>query len=263
MKKGLFLVALLVGLGTGLVIYYILKSKAINDADAKKTPDFDPNADVNIYRVNSAINYQNTPPTQQPVSAYAPNYRELIENECIQIAQNSTRVRAVQQAANIPTEAYNTLQGDNVLSDQVKRVFVQRFNINPSVAAEYPFASKYLSQSFKTDLQAIVANISALKNAITQQGNITKAGRVSTFNKFIKLTPQAFYVRFWLLDFRSLILEVIANTENYAQDTAKVNLLSNFFSDLANVQIERLNSRIYSQAITDLKARGYKFIEFP
>lgn len=264
MKKGLILAILLGGTAAGFLLYYIVKGKISNDVAAKQKPNLlDPNADVNIYRQNPAINSQNTPPTAQPVSAYLPNYRALIDNETIAIAQNSQRAKAVQQNANIPTEAYRVFLGDTVLTQQTKRMFVQRFNINPDVAADYPFPSTYESQSFKADLEKIVASIAALKLTITQQGNLTKTGRAASFLKYIKLNPQAFVVRYWLLDFQNLVKEVITQTENYQQDTAKVNLLSAFFDNLATVQIPRLDAAIRTQAINDLKARGYRFLEYP
>lgn len=261
MNKSSLIFLLIGAVGIGGLIYWVMKSKVDNDDAGKKTPaSLDPNANINIYGVNPNINTQTAPPTTDPVSAYVSPYRELIDNETISIAQNSTRAAAVQQANNIPTQAYNELQGDQVLTEQTKSIFKQRFNINPNIAAEYPFPSNYLSQSFGRDMDKIAAEIGTLINTVAIDA--TKPQRLSTFAKKMKGNPKAFLVEFWQLDFQNLVREAYSNPTNPVGDRGKLVALQNYFKKLKAL-VPVFDEKIKMQAVADLKRKGYKFIEYP
>ena len=229
--------------GVALVAYFMLKKKAPETTDADDadglpavTPSANPYQSFNPY---DRAPIPNAPaPTNTPVSILSYPYIDMAEREAATLASRPSSVAAARMAANAPARAFVQI------ADPVAKNFIQNgFAILGNLLDNQSFAlpSKYSGDSIANDVTKIKQNISLITSGPQFSADMLAAQNPAMF----KILGVDIYPLVKTLKGRVLLPQ-----------------LSTFLDNLLIAQ-GQLDAAIFAQAAQVLKARGYRFIEYP
>jgi hypothetical protein len=226
--------------GVALVAYFMLKKKAPENGTPQGTPQGTPSATP----YGSFNPYDRAPiasppaPTNTPVSILTYPYIDMAEREAATLASRPNSLAAARMAANAPARAFE------LISDPVAKNFIQNgFSIlgNPLDNQSFKLPSKYSGDSISGDVTKIKQNIGQITSLQQFAADMLAAQNPAMF----KILGVDIYPLVKTLKVRALLPQ-----------------LTTFLNNLLSAQNE-LDAAIFAQAARVLKARGYKFIEYP
>lgn len=218
--------AAILGIGTGFFLAYLIRRRSSSSAGVAVNLF---GASVNPYAPSANYTTASVPPSAAPVSVNESPYFELIESEAGRLAFNANAKKNLQVKTNIPKSAFDRVNNP-VLKDKILGIFRAAFQTNPLEAWTYPIASKYESNTLAADL-ARTADAIASNNAAASK-----------------------VIRYWNVDFSDAV--------KWAKLNSQTQNLANFLNDYAR-EVGRYDEALKLQAIQNLRAQGYKFIEYP
>lgn len=226
--------------GVALVAYFLLKKKAPENAAADGTPQGTPSATpYGSFNPYDRAPIANAPaPTNTPVSILTYPYVDMAEREAATLASRPSSLAAARMAANAPARAFE------LISDAIAKNFILNgFSIlgNPLDNQSFALKSKYSGDS-------ITADATKIKNNISQITNIQQFAADSLAAQ----NPNMFKIL-------GIDIYPIAKT---LKGRGLLGQLTTFITNLQLAQNE-LDAALFTQAAQVLKARGYKFIEYP
>ena len=228
--------------GVALVAYFMLKKKApeTTDADADGLPAVTPSANpYQSFNPYDRAPIQNAPaPTNTPVSILSYPYIDMAEREAATLASRPSSLAAARMAANAPARAFE------LISDPTAKNFIMNgFSIlgNPLDNQSFALPSKYSGDSIANDVTKLKQNINQVAPLQQFGADLLAAQNPAMF----KILGVDIYPLVKTLKGRGLLTQ-----------------LTTFLNNLLAAQNE-LDAALFAQAAQVLKARGYRFIEYP
>jgi hypothetical protein len=225
--------------GVALAAWFLLKQKApepVAEDVPQGTPQATPYASFNPY---DRAPIANAPaPTNTPVSILTYPFIDMAEREAATLASRPNSLAAARVSANAPARAFELIQDATA-----KNFIMNGFSIlgNPLDNQSFALKSKYSGDNIANDATKIKNNIAQVTNLQQFAADSLAAQNPNMF----KILEIDIYPLVKTLKSRGLLPH-----------------LTNFITNLQLAQVE-LDAALFAQAAQVLKARGYKFIEYP